>query len=76
MHQLSINKSFINNSVNVLVENEIIGQNKLFGRNKYMNSVIFDGNKKSLGKIVKVDIEKVNRNTLFGKTNEKREFLN
>ena len=76
LHQLSINKSFINNSVNVLVENEIIGQNKLFGRNKYMNSVIFDGNKKSLGKIVKVDIEKVNRNTLFGKTNEKREFLN
>ena len=76
LHQLSINKSFINNSVDVLVENEIIGQNKLFGRNKYMNSVIFHGNKKYLGKIVKVEIEKVNRNTLFGITNEKREFLN
>ena len=44
----------------MLVENEIIGQNKLFGRNKYMNSVIFHGNKKYLGKIVKVEIEKVN----------------
>ena len=76
IHQLSINKSFINNSIDVLVENEIIGQNKLFGRNKYMNSVIFHGNKKYLGKIVKVEIEKVNRNTLFGITNEKREFLN
>ena len=76
IHQLSINKSFINNSIDVLVENEIIGQNKLFGRNKYMNSVIFSGNKKYLGKIVKVEIEKVNRNTLFGKTKEKREFLN
>ena len=75
-HQLSINKSFINNSIDVLVENEIIGQNKLFGRNKYMNSVIFHGNKKYLGKIVKVEIEKVNRNTLFGITNEKKEFLN
>ena len=76
IHQLSINKSFINNSIDVLVENEIIGQNKLFGRNKYMNSVIFSGNKKYLGKIVKVEIGKVNRNTLFGITKEKREFLN
>ena len=76
MHQLNINKSFINNSVDVLVENEIIGQNKLFGRNKYMNSVIFDGSKKDVGKIIKVNIEKVNQNTLFGKTTNQRELLN
>ena len=69
-----MNKSFINNYIDVLVENEIIGQNKLFGRNKYMNSVIFNGNKKYLGKIVKVEIEKINRNTLFGITNEKKSF--
>ena len=76
LHQININKSFINNSVDVLVENEIIGQNKLFGRNKYMNSVIFDGSKKDVGKIIKVNIEKVNQNTLFGKTTNQRELLN
>ncbi len=76
LHQLNINKSFINNSVDVLVENEIIGQNKLFGRNKYMNSVIFDGSKKDVGKIIKVNIEKVNQNSLFGKTKNQRELLN
>ena len=41
-----MNKSFENKSVDVLVENEIKEQNKLFGRNKYLNSVIFKGDKK------------------------------
>ena len=76
LHQLNINKSFINNSIDVLVENEIIGQNKLFGRNMYMNSVIFDGNKKDVSNIVKVDIEKVNQNSLFGKIKKNRELFN
>tara|TARA_B100000700_G_scaffold308525_1_gene386377 strand:+ start:523 stop:1857 length:1335 start_codon:yes stop_codon:yes gene_type:complete len=76
LHQLNINRSFINNSVDVLVENEIIGQNKLFGRNKYMNSVIFDGKKEDVGKIINVNIEKVNQNSLFGKTKNQRELLN
>ena len=76
LHQLNINQSFINNSVDVLVENEIIGQNKLFGRNKYMNSVIFDGTKKDVGKIINVNIERVNQNSLFGKTENQRELLN
>ena len=74
-HQLSINKSMINNSVEVLVENEIVGQNKLFGRNKYMNSVIFKGNNKDVGKIINVNVEKVNQNSLFGST-QNRELLN
>ena len=60
----------------MLVENEIIGQNKLFGRNMYMNSVIFDGNKKDVSNIVKVDIEKVNQNSLFGKIKKNRELFN
>jgi tRNA-2-methylthio-N6-dimethylallyladenosine synthase len=75
-HQLNLNKSLINNSIDVLVENEIIGQNKLFGRNKYMNSVIFDGSKKDVGKIIKVNVEKANQNSLFGKTKNQRELLN
>ena len=38
-----------------------------FGRNKYFNGVIFDGNEKFVGQIVKIKIEKVNQNNLFGK---------
>ena len=49
-HQININKSFENKLVDVLVENKIKSQTKLFGRNKYMNSVIFDGNKSLIGK--------------------------
>ena len=76
LHQLNINKSFINKSVDVLVENEIIGQKKLFGRNKYMNSVIFDGSKKDIGKVIKVNVDKVNQNSLFGKIKNNRKTLN
>ena len=66
-HQLQMNKSLINKSVDVLVENKIDGQSKLFGRNKYMNSVIFEGDVKNIGKMLKVKIDKVNQNSLFGK---------
>ena len=52
------NKSLENKYVDVLVENEIKDQNKLFGRNEYMNSVIFEGNKDLIGKIVQVRIIK------------------
>ena len=70
-HQLKMNKSLINNSIDVLVENKIDGQSKLFGRNKYMNSVIFEGDVKNIGKILKVKIDKVNQKTLFGKFEKK-----
>ena len=33
-----------NNTINVLVENKMEKQNKLFGRNKYISPVIFNGN--------------------------------
>ena len=70
-HQLQMNKSLINKSIDVLVENKIDGQRKLFGRNKYMNSVIFEGDVKNIGKILKVSIDKVNQNSLFGKFEKK-----
>ena len=66
-HQLLMNKSFLNQSIKVLVENKIEDQNKLFGRNKYLNSVIFNGDKKEIGKVIEVKIEACNQNTLFGK---------
>tara|TARA_Y100000590_G_scaffold457511_1_gene610293 strand:- start:225 stop:1520 length:1296 start_codon:yes stop_codon:yes gene_type:complete len=65
--QLNKNKSFINKSVDVLVENKLDGQRKLFGRNQYMNSVIFEGNKNFIGKNLNIKIENVNQNSLFGK---------
>ena len=65
--QLNMNKSFINKSIDVLVENKIEGQGKLFGRNQYMNSVIFEGNSDLIGKNRNIKIEKVNQNSLFGK---------
>ena len=65
--QLEMNKSFVNKTIEVLVENKIEGQDKLFGRNKYLNSVIFKGDTSKIGKIVNVKIENSNQNTLFGK---------
>jgi len=65
--QLNINESFINKSTDVLVENKINGQKKLFGRNKYMNSVIFDGEENYIGKNINIKIKEVNQNSLFGK---------
>ena len=68
------NKSFEDKYIDVLVENEIKGQNKLFGRNVYMNSVIFEGSKSLIGKIVKVKVTKTNQNTLIGELSEKNKF--
>ena len=66
-NQINHNKSLEKKQIDVLVENKIIDQEKYFGRNEYFNSVIIDGNKKDIGKIVKVNIENSNQNTLFGK---------
>ena len=65
--QLNMNKFFINKSVDVLVENKMGGQKKLFGRNQFMNSVIFEGNTNFIGKNINIKIEKANQNSLFGK---------
>jgi len=65
--QLNMNKSFINKSVDVLVENKMNGQENLFGRNQFMNSVIFEGNPNFIGKNINIKIEQANQNSLFGK---------
>ena len=69
--QLNINETFINKSTDVLVENKLDGQDKFFGRNKYMNSVIFDGEDIDIGKNINVKIKEVNKNSLFGKIEKK-----
>ncbi len=66
-NQIDHNKSLEKKQINVLVENKIKHQKKYFGRNEYFNSVIIDGDKEDIGKIVKVNVENSNQNTLFGK---------
>ena len=65
-HQIRINQSLENTSINVLVENKTEKSNKFFGRSEYMTPVIFDANNEDVGKIVKVKIKQSNQNTLFG----------
>ncbi|MDC3082495.1 tRNA (N6-isopentenyl adenosine(37)-C2)-methylthiotransferase MiaB [Candidatus Pelagibacter sp.] len=71
-NQKEKNKSFENNIVDVLVENKMEKQNKLFGRNKYISPVIFVGNPSHIGKIVKVKVQNSNQNTLFGLLEKKK----
>ena len=70
-NQIKINKSMEKQSVEVLVENKLKNQNKFFGRNKYLSSVIFDGSEDIIGKLVEVKIENSNQNSLFGKLDNK-----
>ena len=73
-HQIKKNESLIGSSIEVLVENKLKSQNKYFGRNIFLNSVIFDGEEKFIGKLVNVKIEKINRNTLFGRIDEGKDM--
>ena len=73
-HQIKKNESLIGSTIEVLVENKLKSQNKYFGRNIFLNSVIFDGEEKFIGKLVNVKIEKTNRNTLFGKIDESKDM--
>jgi len=65
-NQMKMNKSLKNKTINVLVENFTEDKSKVFGRSEYMTSVIFNGKKEDIGKIVTVKINQINRNTLFG----------
>ena len=66
-NQIQKNKSLENKTINVLSENQTQDKTKIFGRSEYMTPVIFEGNEKDVGKILKIKINKTNRNTLFGK---------
>jgi tRNA-2-methylthio-N6-dimethylallyladenosine synthase len=74
-NQIIMNKSLENKTLNVLAENLTEDKTQVFGRSEYMTSVIFNGNKDDIGKIVPVKIKQTNRSTLFGEiidsTNQK-----
>ena len=73
-NQINKNQSLLGKSIEVLVENKLKNQNKYFGRNVFLNSVIFEGEEKYIGKLVNVKITKTNRNTLFGKIDENKKM--
>ncbi len=74
IHQIKKNETLIDKSIEVLVENKLKNQNKYFGRNVFLNSVIFVGEKKNIGKLVDVKVVKINRNTLFGKIDNTKDM--
>tara|TARA_B100000579_G_C22835036_1_gene858224 strand:- start:559 stop:1890 length:1332 start_codon:yes stop_codon:yes gene_type:complete len=67
INQLEFNKSMHNKTIEVLIENKLNNQEKLFGRNKFLSPVIFEGNLKDIGKVRNIEIVNSNQNTLFGK---------
>ncbi len=71
-HQMKKNETLVGSSIEVLVENKLKNQNNYFGRNIFLNPVIFEGEDKYIGKLVNVKIDKTNRNTLFGKIDENK----
>ncbi len=65
-NQIQMNNSLKGKVIDVLVENLTDDKSKAFGRSEYMTSVVFNGKKNDIGKIVQVRIKDSNRNTLFG----------
>ena len=72
-NQISANKSLESKEINVLVENKTDEGTRFFGRSEHMTPVIFDGNDKDVGNIIKVKIKHSNQNTLFGEGTNKTE---
>ena len=59
-------KSFLDKSTEVLFENKLDKQNKYFGRDKFLNSVIVQSNQNLTGQLIDVKINDFNHNSLFG----------
>tara|TARA_B100001996_G_scaffold358342_1_gene322849 strand:+ start:334 stop:1632 length:1299 start_codon:yes stop_codon:yes gene_type:complete len=64
--QYKNNEIFLGKHCEVLIENKLEGQEKYFGRTKYMTPVFFDSDKCNPGEIVNVKIESINQKNLFG----------
>ena len=69
-------KKILDKFTEVLFENKLDNQNKYFGRDKFLNSVIVESSKNLTGQILNVKINAFNHNSLFGKilSNDERNF--
>jgi tRNA-2-methylthio-N6-dimethylallyladenosine synthase len=59
-------KLFLTKSTEVLFENKLKNQNKYFGRDKFLNSVIVSSSRNLTGQLINVKISDFNHNSLFG----------
>jgi len=59
-------KEFLSQTTEVLFENKMKDQNKYFGRDKFLNSVIVESEENLSGQIFNVIINNFNHNSLFG----------
>ena len=60
-------KNFLHQSTEVLFENKMKNQNKYFGRDKFLNSVVVESDKDLTGQLLNIKIDNYNHNSLFGK---------
>ena len=66
---------FLNKFTEVLFENKLDNQNKYFGRDKFLNSVIAESPKNLTGQILDVKINAFNHNSLFGTISSNENFF-
>jgi len=73
---LNYKRKFLNKSIEVLFENKLKNQNRYFGRDKFLNSVVVESKQDLTGKIQDVIINDLNHSSLFGSIlpNEKKNF--
>ena len=69
-------KEFLNKPTEVLFENKLKDQDKYFGRDKFLNSVVVESAQELTGQILDININNFNHSSLFGTilSNEKRNF--
>jgi tRNA-2-methylthio-N6-dimethylallyladenosine synthase len=60
-------KNFLNQSTEVLFENKMKNQDKYFGRDKFLNSIVVESKKDLTGQLINIKINNFNHNSLFGK---------
>jgi len=65
-------KSFLNQSVEVLFENKMKNQDKYFGRDKFLNSVVVESKKDLTSQILDIKINNFNHNSLFGEITDNK----
>jgi tRNA-2-methylthio-N6-dimethylallyladenosine synthase len=69
-------EEFLDKSIEVLFENRLVNQDKYFGRDKFLNSVIVQSPKDLTGQILDIKINNFNHNSLFGIISDnKKEIL-
>ena len=59
-------ESFLNKPTEVLFENKMKNQNRYFGRDKFLNSIVVESKENLSGKLLDVKINNFNHNSLFG----------